>query len=142
VLVSVDRLLFRRKLHRSNVLAVTFSPDGDLLASSSGGVILPRSIEKPEEVARDFEYREGRDFSLALAPDGITVATTDVRNSEEFGGDTLRLYDVETGDPVLTLELADDRADVLAFSPDGTEPNTQQPPREVQVYTPDVCMTY
>ena len=33
---------------------------------------------------------------------------------------TIRLYDVETGDPVLTLEPADDRADVLAFSPDGT----------------------
>ena len=57
---------------------------------------------------------------LALAPDGKTVATTDVRSDEDFGEDTIRLYDVETGDPVLTLEPADDRADVLAFSPDGT----------------------
>jgi len=57
---------------------------------------------------------------LALAPDGKTVAATDVRSDENFGEDEIRLYDVETGDPVLTLDPADDRAEVLAFSPDGT----------------------
>jgi WD40 repeat protein len=57
---------------------------------------------------------------LALAPDGKTVAATGVRSDKDFGEVTIRLYDAETGDPVLTLEPAEDRADVLAFSPDGT----------------------
>ncbi len=58
---------------------------------------------------------------LALAPDGKTVATSDVPNRGDFGEDKIRLYDAETGEPVLTLETAGDRAVVLAFSPDRTK---------------------
>ena len=43
---------------------------------------------------------------LALAPDGKTVAATDVRSDEDFGEDAIRLYDAKNGEPVLTLELS------------------------------------
>jgi WD40 repeat protein len=53
--------------------------------------------------------------TLALAPDGRTLATSDVHYA---GDDTIRLYDIETGEQILALEHGDGRALVLAFSPD------------------------
>ena len=38
----------------------------------------------------------------------------------DLGEDTIRLYDIETGEQILTLEPGDGRASVMAFSPDGT----------------------
>jgi WD40 repeat protein len=58
---------------------------------------------------------------LALAPDGKTLATSDQRSADDYGVDTIRLYDLDTGEQVLTLEPGDNRAGVLAFSPDGTK---------------------
>ena len=48
------------------------------------------------------------------------MATSDVLYSGDLGEDTIRLYDIETGEQILTLEPGDGRASVMAFSPDGT----------------------
>src|SRR5262245_13315777 len=58
--LSADRLLFRQKLHRNNVLDVKFSPDGRLFASSGldGGIHLSR-VERPDEVVRAFTTPKG-----------------------------------------------------------------------------------
>lgn len=37
----------------------------------------------------------------------------------DYGGDTIRLFDLETGDQVMKMEPEDNRAGVLVFSPDG-----------------------
>ena len=90
------------------------------MVSSSEGWVCVWDVEAGT-LRRRIRYPHAARLLLALAPDGKTVATSDVRvRSGDFGEDTIRLYDVETGEPVLTLEPADDRADVLAFSPDGT----------------------
>jgi WD40 repeat protein len=99
--------------------AAAFSADGRTLASFSRGWISLWDV-KAGTLRRRIRYPASDACLLALAPDGKTVAATGVRSDEDFGEVTIRLYDAETGDPVLTLEPADDRADVLAFSPDGT----------------------
>ncbi len=47
------------------------------------------------------------------------MATADIFRSDDFGQDTIRLIDVVTGRRILALDTRDDRAVVLAFSPDG-----------------------
>jgi RNA polymerase sigma factor (sigma-70 family) len=101
------------------ISAAAFSADGRTMASFSEGSIDLWDVEAGT-LRRRIPYRRAESCVLALAPDGKTVAATDVRSDEDFGEDKIRLYDAETGDPVLTLEPADDRADVMAFSPDGT----------------------
>ncbi len=58
---------------------------------------------------------------LGLAPDGKTLATSECQTHGDLGEDKIRLYDLDTGEQVLTLEPVDDQANVLAFSPDGTK---------------------
>jgi WD40 repeat protein/beta-lactamase regulating signal transducer with metallopeptidase domain len=99
--------------------AAAFSADGRTMASFSPGWISLWDVEAGM-LRRRIRYPASEACLLALAPDGKTVAATGVRSEEDFGEVTIRLYDSETGDSVLTLEPADDRADVLAFSPDGT----------------------
>jgi RNA polymerase sigma factor (sigma-70 family) len=99
--------------------AAAFSADGRTMASFSQGWISLWDVEAGT-LRRRIKYPRADGSLLALAPDGKTLAATDVRTDEDFGGGEIRLYDVETGDLVLTLEPGDDRADVLAFSPDGT----------------------
>jgi WD40 repeat protein len=112
----------QRKAARSRdpvLSAAAFSGDARTMASFSERWISLWDVEAGM-LRRRIRYPGAEGCLLALAPDGKTVAATDVRSDEDFGDDAIRLYDVETGDPVLTLDPADDRADVLAFSPDGT----------------------
>ena len=59
--------------------------------------------------------------------DGRTLATSDVRLIDErdqnptkdITEDTIRLYDIETGEQILTLEPGHYRAGAMVFSPDG-----------------------
>jgi RNA polymerase sigma-70 factor (ECF subfamily) len=99
--------------------AAAFSADCRTMASFSAGWTSLWDVEAGT-LRRKIQNPRSKGCVLALAPDGRTVAATDLRSDEDFGEDEIRLYDVETGDPVLTLDPADDRADVLAFSPDGT----------------------
>ena len=69
---------------------------------------------------RKFRHPHQHGCNVMLAPDGRTLATSDVRNAGDPGDDTIRLFDIETGEQVLTLDPGDGRASVMAFSPDGT----------------------
>lgn len=90
------------------------------MVSSSGEWVCVWDVEAGT-LRRRIRYPNAHGCFLALAPDGKTVATSEVLYAGESGEDKIRLYDVETGQPVLTLEPLDDRADVLSFSPDGTK---------------------
>ena len=58
---------------------------------------------------------------LTLSSDGKTIATSEPFFPGQFSEDKIRLYDIESGELVLTLDPGDDRAHVLAFSPDDTK---------------------
>jgi WD40 repeat protein len=96
----------------------TFSPDGRILAGwGSGGWICAWDVETGALRGRISPPSGCR---MALAPDGRTLATADIPDSDNLGQDTIRLIDVVTGRHVLALQPRDDRAVVLSFSPDGT----------------------
>ena len=50
--------------------------------------------------------------------DGRTLATWEWYSSDDNGEDTVRLFDIERGEQILTLEPGS-RASVMEFSPDG-----------------------
>src|SRR5262249_16917573 len=95
-----------------------FSLDGRTLVSSQEQWIYVWDVESGA-MRRKFRHPHQHGSHLALAPDGRTLATADLLYAGDLGEDTIRLYDVETGEPVLALEPRDDRANVMAFSPDG-----------------------
>ena len=116
-----DRAAERRKAARPRdpvLTAAAFGADGRIMASHSKGWISLWDVQAGA-LRRRIAYPRAEACLLALSPDGKTVAATDVRSEEDFGESAIRLYDVETGELVLTLDPADDRAEVLAFSPDG-----------------------
>ena len=96
-----------------------FSIDGRTLVSSSDESVYVWDVGTGK-LRRKVRQPRPHGCSLALAPDGRTLATSDVPYADDFGENTIRLYDVESGDETLTLEPRDDRGKVLAFSPDGT----------------------
>jgi len=96
----------------------SFGADGRTLVSSQMEWIYAWDVESGT-LRRKIRHPHGRGCYLTLAPDGRTLATSDLLDTN-LGEDTIRLYDIESGAEVLTLEPHDDRAHVLAFSPDGT----------------------
>jgi WD40 repeat protein len=92
----------------------TLSADGRTLVSSQMEWIYVWDIESGT-MRRKIRHPHQRGCKLALAPDGRMLATSDL------GADTIRLFDIETGELILTLDPGDGRADVLSFSPDGTK---------------------
>ncbi len=95
-----------------------FSADGRTMASSFEGWVCVWDVAAGT-LRRRILYPHSRDCSLAVAPDGKTIATSDVPREGDQGEDKIRLFDTTTGEEVLTLESRDNRATVLAFSPDG-----------------------
>ena len=104
----------------SAIFTAAFSADGGTMASSCDGWVCLWDIAAGA-LRRKIRYPHTHGGFLALSPDGKTLAIADDRQEQDVGEDKIRLYDVETGEPVLALEAVDDRAHVLAFSPDGTK---------------------
>jgi WD40 repeat protein len=100
--------------------AAAFSADGRTMASFSEGWICLWDV-RAGALQRRIRYPRAHGCVLVLTPDGKAVAATDLRSDEDVGTAEIRLYDAETGGLVLTLDAGDDRADVLAFSPDSTK---------------------
>lgn|GEM_PF-5347906 len=97
-----------------------FSADGRTLVSSSEDSIYVWDVETGK-LRRTIRHPHRHGCRLALAPDGKTLTTSDQEYVGDFGDDTIRLFDLDTGEQVLTLEPADNRAHVLSFSPDSTK---------------------
>ncbi len=94
----------------------SFGTDGRTLVSSQMEWIYVWDVESGT-MRRKIRHPHRHGCNLTLAPDGRTLATSDLLYSDDPGEDTIRLYDIESGAEVLTLEPRDDRAHVLAFSP-------------------------
>ena len=95
----------------ASILAVSFSPDGKLLAmADSNGEIRLWRIKDSQVLTTYWGHRDWAS-SLAFSPDGLTLAS---------GSDdqTIRLWEVETGQCLKTLEGHTGRVISVAFSPD------------------------
>lgn len=102
-----------------HLFAASFSADGRIMASSLDQWVCVWDVEAGS-LRRRIRFPNAHGCFLALSPDGQTVATSELMYAGDEGENTIRLYDTGTGELVLSLDPGDDRADVLAFSPDGT----------------------
>lgn len=94
--------------------AVLFSPDGKKLASSGDSVVRMYDLEKRELIFSKPNDQE-RTTGLAFSPDGLVLATGG-------GGETVVLWDAQTGDKMVELHTGNQGGDThpVAFSPSGT----------------------
>jgi WD40 repeat protein len=95
-----------------------FSGDGRTMVTSQMEWLYVWDVESGT-IRRKIRHPYRHGCNLTLAPDGRTLATSDLRNGAGFGEDTIREYNIETGDQILTLEPGDGRAGVMEFSLDG-----------------------
>jgi WD40 repeat protein len=105
---------------RPDIWQAAFSSDGRTLVSSQMEWIYVWDVASGT-MRRKIQHPHQHGCKLTLAPDGRTLATADILYANDLGEDTIRLYDIETGEPTLSLDPGNDRASVLAFSPDGTK---------------------
>jgi WD40 repeat protein len=97
---------------------LTFTADGKVLAAGRGTTLKLWDVATRRESA-GFRVREGRFATMALSPDGQTLATV---GRTVGSGDTERsitLWDVATERPIATIGEHASGIMRLAFSPDG-----------------------
>jgi WD40 repeat protein len=102
------------KAHEDKVTALTFSPDGRLLASASFDNKVKLWDTKTGKLRATLEGHEGRVWEVAFSPNGRMLAST--------GQDkTIKLWEVITNRLRATLSGHADDVFALAFNPNGTE---------------------
>ena len=102
--------------HRGRLIAVTYSPDGKLLASVSGdGAVKIWDVSILKAKATLQGIREVR--ALAFAPDGRTLAFCGFEMEKETI--LVKLIDPMAGKEKATIKPRMDCPKVVAFSPDG-----------------------
>jgi WD40 repeat protein len=104
--------------HNSGVAMVTFSPDGNLLASASWDNTIriwdTSNPNNPQPIGQPLQGHTNRVTSVTFSPDGKTLASSSIDN-------TVRLWNLETPTDVkeLTAPLTGGGASyMVAFSPD------------------------
>ena len=104
--------------HADGVRAVSFSPDGTLLASGGGegfqedGTVKLWDVETHTNIATLYGHT-GPVLSVTFSPDGSTLASGS-------GDGTVKLWDVATKQNIATFKHAVGEVASVAFSPDGT----------------------
>ena len=97
--------------HEDGVSAIAFDADGTVLVSGDrSGVLQVWSPSDPSARPRELDAVEGAVWSLALSPDGTTLAS---------GGAVLRLVDMKTGKVAANLEGHDGLITGAAFASEG-----------------------
>ncbi|NET91381.1 MAG: hypothetical protein F6K45_25410 [Kamptonema sp. SIO1D9] len=101
----------RLELHQNQVRSVSFSPNGQLIASGSADKTVKLwTIEG--RLLHTLVGHQDNIWSVSFSPDGETIAST--------GDDgTIRLWQVKDGSLIQTLKGHNERLSDLSFSPDG-----------------------
>ncbi|KAF7505435.1 hypothetical protein GJ744_000762 [Endocarpon pusillum] len=98
--------------HSDWVRAVTFSPDGALLASGSDDQMIRLWDTQTGREVQKLEGHSNLVSAVAFSPDGAILASGS-------NDQTIRLWDTQTGQEVQKLEGHSDKVSAVAFSPDG-----------------------
>lgn len=107
---NADRIVQLARWGKRTVNQAAYSPDGRLLAVASSIGVYLYNAETLEEVR--FIEADAWVSSVAFSPDGRTLASGSDDN-------TVRLWDVASGNLLRTLEGHTDWVRSVAFSPDG-----------------------
>lgn len=111
--IGAERVL---RGHQKPVIAVAFSPDGQLLASAGGGGFFAADTAirlwcvEDGKLLREIPGHKNQVTSVTFSPDGQTLASISV--------EAVRLWRVADGKRLHTIEEA--RGKNVAFSPDGS----------------------
>ena len=100
------------KGHSSDVNSVTFSPDGQMVATGSDDRTIKLWNLTTKQEIRTFKGHSSWIWAIAISPDGQTIASG--------GADkTIKLWNLNTGEEIRTLKGHSDGITSVAFSPDG-----------------------
>jgi WD40 repeat protein/serine/threonine protein kinase len=116
------------KAHEGSAQSVAFSPDGHLLATGGGDatVVPPRGTvivwdAETGQMLRKLEAHSRVVLQIAVSPDGQRLASVSwVKMSNEMPvRGEMKVWDVTTGNLLLTVPGHEGRMNCVAFSPDG-----------------------
>jgi WD40 repeat protein len=96
------------------IMALSYAPNGLLLATANGDGIVKLHDRAGESEPRSLIGHKGEARAIAFSPDGKTLAT---------GGEdrTVRLWQIATGREVLVFKDLPHKVNSVAFSPDGRQ---------------------
>ncbi|MEN8219364.1 MAG: WD40 repeat domain-containing protein [Pseudomonadota bacterium] len=112
------KLLHTLNGHKSNVLPITFSPNGQIIASGSKDKTIKLWAISTGNLLKTFTGHTDKIQSLAFSPDGTLLASSSEDN-------TIKLWDIKTSELIRTLKSPKNSLSSkmfsVSFSPDGTK---------------------
>ncbi|MEH2171168.1 MAG: trypsin-like peptidase domain-containing protein [Nostoc sp.] len=126
--LSTGKLINTLKGHSDSIDSVAISPDGKILASGSWETIKIWNFTTGQKI-RTLKSYSGSVFSLAFSPDSRTLASTGgsllslpllSKDSSLFKDDNIiKIWNIASGQEIVTLKGHSDWVRSVAFSPDG-----------------------